>query len=914
MARMSKPVVFISYSHKQTKLKDRLVTHLRVLQIEGILEDVWDDSRIGAGEDWLPAIEQAMAQAQVAILLISADFLTSKFILSEEVPRLLEHREKEGLRVFPVIALACGWRRVSWLEKMLVRPQDGRPIPGGTKREAALAAIAEEIASITVQTRKGHTTLSPEKISLARLPSINPDLFGREDDLAQLDAAWESETTNIVSLVAFGGVGKSALVNAWLNRMHADNYRGAHLVYGWSFYSQGAAPDRQASADPFIAWALAEFGDPDPNKGSPWEKGERLAGLIAARRTLLILDGLEPLQHPPGEMTGRLQDPGMASLLRSLARSNHGLCIVTTRLDVADLQDFAGSTARNIALDELSPQAGAAYLKHLGVEGAPVELEQAARDFDGHALALTLLGRYLVTVYHGDVRRRDQIARLAAERTQGGHARRVMASYEKWFQGKPELAVLRAMGLFDRPAPKGAIDALQGVPGLLNLSHEDFQFAVASLREARLLDPSDPHDPDTLDCHPLVREHFAERLKETDPAAWKAGHSRLYEYYKTLPKKDLPDTLEEMAPLYAAVGHGCRAGRHQEVLDEVYSRRIQRRGEFFSTSKLGAFGSDLAALAGFFDPPWMMPVAALSDAAKAFVLGWAGFELLAVGRVAEAIGPMQASLEARLAQKDWENAARAATNLCQLHLTLGDLKQASAFAQQSVELADRSHAAFLRMGNRAGLADALYQAGRRAEAEALFREAEELQKQRQPEHPLLYSLQGFLYCDLLLGQGKYREVQDRTGQTLELVKSAKLLRDIGLDHLSLGRAHLLQVQQHGAGDLTPAATHLDQAVEFLRKSGEQDHLPRGLLARAGLHRLRRDFDHARADLDEALDIATRGGMKLHEADGRLESARLHLALGEKDQARESLAQAKTIIEATGYHRRDRDVTEIESQL
>ncbi len=911
---MSKPVVFISYSHEQTKLKDRLVKHLQVLEIEGIIQDVWDDSRIGAGEDWFPAIEQAMAEAHVAILLISADFLTSPFILNEEVPRLLERRKKEGLRVFPVIALACGWRRVSWLAKMLVRPKDGKPIPGGTKRDVALAAIAEEIASITVQTHKGHTTLSPEKISLARLPSISPDLFGREDPLSQLDAAWESETTNIVSLVAFGGVGKSALVNAWLNRMQADNYRGAHLVYGWSFYSQGAAPDRQASADPFIAWALAEFGDPDPNKGSPWEKGERLAGLIAARRTLLILDGLEPLQHPPGEMTGRLQDPGMASLLRSLARSNHGLCIVTTRLEVADLQDYTGSTVRNIPLEELSPQSGVAYLKHLGVEGAPGELEQAVRDFDGHALALTLLGRYLVTVHGGDVRRRDQIARLVAERTQGGHARRVMASYENWFQGKPELAVLRAMGLFDRPAPKGAIDGLQGVPGLLNLSHEDFQFAVASLREARLLDPHDPHDPDTLDCHPLVREHFAARLQETDPAAWKAGHSRLYEYYKGVPEKDLPDTLEEMAPLYAAVAHGCRAGRYQEAVREVYWRRIQRRDEFFSLRKLGAFGSNLAALAGFFDPPWMTAVVVLSDRDKGFVLNQAGHGLRALGRVAEAAGPMQASLEAALAEKGGINAAIAASNLYQVHLTLGDLKQASAFAQQGVELADRSDDVFWRMGTRTDLADALHQAGRRPEAEALFREAEELQKQRQPKYPLLYSLQGFRYCDLLLDQGKYREVQDRTGQTLEWARSDKSLIGIALHHLSLGRAHLLQSQRHGAGDLTPAVAHLDQAVEFLRKSGEQDFLPRGLLARAELHRLRRDFDHARADLDEALAIATRGGMKLHEADGRLESARLHLALGEKDPARESLAQAKTIIDATGYHRRDRDVTEIESQL
>ena len=41
-------MVFISYSHKQAALKERLVTHLRVLQIEGVIEDVWDDSRLGA--------------------------------------------------------------------------------------------------------------------------------------------------------------------------------------------------------------------------------------------------------------------------------------------------------------------------------------------------------------------------------------------------------------------------------------------------------------------------------------------------------------------------------------------------------------------------------------------------------------------------------------------------------------------------------------------------------------------------------------------------------------------------------------------------------------------------------------------------------------------------------------------------
>ena len=51
-------------------------------------------------------------------------------------------------------------------------------------------------------------------------------------------------------------------------------------------------------------------------------------------------------------------------------------------------------------------------------------------------------------------------------------------------------------------------------------------------------------------------------------------------------------------------------------------------------------------------------------------------------------------------------------------------------------------------------ADALHQAGRRDEAEARFREAEQMQAERQPDYPLLYSLWGFRYCDLLLTEAE----------------------------------------------------------------------------------------------------------------------------------------------------------------
>jgi tetratricopeptide (TPR) repeat protein len=770
------------------------------------------------------------------------------------------------------------------------------------------------------------------RVSLAKLPSTSPDLFGREEELALLDAAWENPQTHIVSLVAWGGVGKTALVNKHLLQMGKEDYRGAERVYGWSFYSQGAREGGQASADPFIAAALEWFGDPDPTKGSPWDKGERLAELVQQQPTILILDGLEPLQYPPGEMGGRLKDPGLQCLLRALARHNPGLCILTTRLPVDDLKEFVGTTVKRIHLTHLSPEAGAVYLTHLGIKGTPEELQQAVGEFEGHALALTLLGSYLAVVYQGDIRQRDKIARLTRERKQGGHARRVMESYEGWFQGQPELDILHMMGLFDRPAEGGALETLRAepaIPGLTSelqgLSHEDWQYAVDDLRTARLLAQEDPHQPDTLDCHPLVREHFGGKLQEGNPDAWREAHSRLYEYYQSR-AKEYPDTIEEMAPLYAAVTHGCQASRHQEALDEVYWRRISRRDEFFSTKKLGAFGADLAVLSGLFDPPWHQPVAGLTEDAKAFVLHQAGYRLRALGRLAEAAQLMQAGMEAVIGQEDWRGAARAASNLSELTLTSGDLAQALAFAQQSADLADRSDDASMRMIMRTTLANAQHQAGRLSEAEAVFREAEEMQKEWQPQFPFLYSVGGFQYCELLLGQGEVQEVQSRAGQTIEIAIRNNWLLDIALDHLSLGRTYLLQARQEGSRDpstesilteeglrtgFTQAMAHLEQAVDGLRRAGQQDDLPRGLLARAELRRVMGDLDRSRADLEEALSIATRGGMRLHEADCHLEYARLHLACGEKEKAQQSLAQAKEMIQDMGYHRRDGEVAELE---
>jgi len=614
-----RPSLFISYSHRDEEWKDRLVSHLRVLHYEGLL-DLWDDRRINAGDDWNEKIHAALNEASVAVLLISANFLTSKFILDEEIPRLLERRAEENLYIFPVVTRPCAWHRVKWLSQMQLRPVDARPLSAGSENQidTDLAALADEIYQVTQQKDATSPAVqspltAPAKISTSRLPVTSQKLFGRDNELDLLDQYWQDPKVNIVSVIAWGGVGKSALVNHWLRRMGSHEYRNADRVYAWSFYRQGTS-EQAISADEFIASALTWFDDPDPSKGTPWDKGERLASLIRKHRTLLLLDGLEPLQFPPGQEEGKLKDHALKALLRELAMDNPGLCLITTRISIADLTDFEDSTVRPINLEHLSSQAGAELLMACGVNGVQTELELVAEEYGGHSLALTLLGNYLKDVWDGNIHHLDEISELEADARYGAHAERVMAAYEKWFGDGPEIAILRLLGFFDRPANEQAVAALRypAIPGLTDklesLNRNEWRQVLSKLRRTKLLSDV-PRDVDELDTHPLVREHFGRQVRMKTPDAWREGNDRLYEYFK-LSTKELPDTIQEMEPLFRAVTYGCRAGRHRDALHEIYLTRIMRGEQSFAARKLGAHGALLSVLVSFVeDGDWSKPVA-----------------------------------------------------------------------------------------------------------------------------------------------------------------------------------------------------------------------------------------------------------------------------------------------------------------
>ena len=145
----SRPKVFISYSHQDENWKDKLLAHLSVVAREEDFE-VWQDRRIEPGSEWSDEIGRQIDAASIAILLVSADFFNSDFIRNEEVSRFLALREKGGLRIYPVIVRDCTWKSVAWLDRLEVRPLDGKPLASkkGDRLETELARIAAEIAQM----------------------------------------------------------------------------------------------------------------------------------------------------------------------------------------------------------------------------------------------------------------------------------------------------------------------------------------------------------------------------------------------------------------------------------------------------------------------------------------------------------------------------------------------------------------------------------------------------------------------------------------------------------------------------------------------------------------------------------------------------------------------------------------------
>lgn len=832
---------------------------------------------------------------------------------------------------------------------------------GFLRQQEALVIDREQRSAIRNQLAMAEQRLRElqTKVSLTHLPHASEFLEGRDELLARLEAIWNDPGVHVLTIVARGGEGKTNLVRHWLNRMSAGRWHGAELVFGWSFFSQGTN-DKAASADEFIDKALRFFGEEHPESmKSPHERGDKLAQLVGARRALLFLDGLEPLQYPPGSMYGYLKDPALGTLVAGLSAQNAGLCIITTRVPLPELAAGKSNITPEIELPPLSDTAGAVLLERLGAtRGTAAERESVARRLGGHAFSIQLMGTYLAEVYNGDIRRAGEVVLLDQDSPAGEQARQILETYERWLsgqllaesdltsqqraavqkQGARMLAVLRLLGLFDRPADLALLDVLRAgpaIPGLteplVGLSQGDWNRALSRLAQLKLTNQQTAGGTSAIDCHPLIREHFGARLKEETSEGAKEAHRRLYEYLKTS-TVELPQTLAQMLPLLDAVVHGCKAGMPEQALMDVLWPRVHQKTAWYAGKRLGATGAMLGMYVAFFDPPWTRVVDGLDEASQRFVRADATYYLHALGRLSEAAGPAHVVFREFAAAGEWKKAAAQGSTVIEIALMRGDVAQALQASEHAVEYGERANED-LPYRSRARAGAALHAAGMLDAARRAFVDAEERAAAMYSHTPLLQNILNLTYCELLLDSvvddprdaenrtlvspGEYlvevRRVRERCAETLAWARARAdiWLSSLGAECLASGLAAAAEAEfnlRHpnlilDANAIDAAVTFFDESLGFLRRAVIMPYLAAALIARAkvrllpgaaGDGALRR----ADKDLSESEQIVRAGEMIPFLAEATILRGRLALLSADRDAARAKLDEARKLIEQT----------------
>lgn len=156
--------LFFSYSHADENYRNTLEKHLSALKHEGLI-DSWHDRKIRAGDEFENVIDENLKQADVILLLISSDFIASRYCFEIEMKRALERHAEGTARVIPIILRHCDWKTMPFA-KLMAAPTDGKPIKAWSDIDEAYTDVAGHIR-MALATMKPHEEARPAGAMLA---------------------------------------------------------------------------------------------------------------------------------------------------------------------------------------------------------------------------------------------------------------------------------------------------------------------------------------------------------------------------------------------------------------------------------------------------------------------------------------------------------------------------------------------------------------------------------------------------------------------------------------------------------------------------------------------------------------------------------------------------------------------------
>jgi hypothetical protein len=350
--------------------------------------------------------------------------------------------------------------------------------------------------------------------------------FGRDAELALLNAAIASNEVSLVAMIGPGGQGKTAILQHWLTPF-AVGGQPVDGVFFWSFY-------RGKDADLCLRELYAQVAGSAPLRDlSATYCVDHLLPLLRQQRWIVALDGVEVVQYDTGPWYGRFAHPELGRLLDELAsRPLPGVVVLTTRFPLPELERCP--FARTLCLASLDAASARDLLRTLGVRGADEELDRAAEACGFHAKAVELLGTYLAQFCASDVRRHGALpAPLVADgREEEQKVSRVLAAFQQALPREAQDVLALTTAFRDPTTEARVLDYLVSDPvrkllhatwGRTYLPFQErpsgwLDAQLQELIDLRLVERvrSSAGSETVLDAHPLVRRGFEHVLGGQD--------------------------------------------------------------------------------------------------------------------------------------------------------------------------------------------------------------------------------------------------------------------------------------------------------------------------------------------------------------------------------------------------------------
>ena len=609
----------------------------------------------------------------------------------------------------------------------------------------------------------------------------------------------------IVALVGVGGAGKTSIAERLSSRILERTDPSAGVLI-WSFYED-------PRVDAFLRAAVAYFS----TEALASERGELVNALREALCSgpahTLILDGLEVAQHAnrAGRVRGELEDPTLRRLLRGVAaRPGGARVLVTSRYPLIDLRAWEGEGLVSIELGDFSPAEARELLDRWGARGTAAEIDRVLEPLGYHPLSVAMLASFVSHCLGGECGRYAG-ASLELVSDDEPLARRLGAVLDSYAEAltPSERDLLARLAVFSHGVELELVLGLADTPelagALAGLSEQQLRADLARLERLGLVAASQRG----FLAHPFVRRFFRTRLDV--PAAEIHGLERKRLRQSLVERPDqltrdtqLLDLCEDL--LY----HTLRTGEPREAL-RIYSHRMGGFGY------LGLHAGDmirgervLRAFSRDRDPGRIDARLSSSERA-AIAYDWGLYngglgELRLARRCYEAHNDIVAAAHsARLGPSS--GLALGYRTLAYTLRLLGELPEALASIQRSIEIAEQTGAHFHLIRSLGLAASILHDLGRTGQSAELFERMESLEGAR-PQ-----ARRGLWLAEHLLELGSREAAATLTRQNLEHCAALGWTGHVGHCELVLGRCVV-------EADPDAAAGHLERARHWCELSGE----------------------------------------------------------------------------------------------